>query len=78
MWENIARYGGVALLIAVAALPGILFARRLSRQEPLPPSARPEAPIGNLYRGGFAPTPLPEWAYWETDDDTSDPDRRAR
>ena len=70
MWEHVASYGGVVLLIAGAALPGILFARRAGRQQPLPPSARPEPPTGNLHRGGWAPTPLPEWVDWDTDDDT--------
>ena len=65
MWENIARYGGVALLLVGAALPGIFFARRAGRQHPLPPSARPETPVGNLHRGGWAPTPLPEWVDWD-------------
>jgi len=64
-WIDVAK---VALAVYLAVSVGyvvIVYRRRLRRR----PAVRPVRPEGYQFsaRWGFAPTPLPEWAYLDGD-----------
>ena len=73
MWILIAKVALIAFLVIGVVTFIVAYRRGLKRSKGqrylpdpnLPPSAA---------RGGFAPTPLPEWADWDEAQD--DPDRR--